>query len=582
MKAYEYIVKIKDYASDKMKMIGKAAGFTDGQLDKMIASANESGSATQKASLGAKAYSNSLGFLKTAALGVMTALVGVGALNIFTNIAKLGAESEQTKIKFQVLTQSVERGNKLFSELNEFANVTPFSNRDLQKNATTLLSFGISADKVKGTLSSLGDVAGGDAEKLGSLTLAYSQAQSAGKLMGQDLLQMINAGFNPLQEISRTTGESMASLKEKMSQGGISAEMLTQAFNSATSEGGMFYGMMDRMSGTLGGKWSTLVGTLQSHLANLGEKLAPLLIQFVDFGIKIIEYLPPTIAFFETLPGIIQENLDVIMLLGGAVGALSINFLASTIAAKAQAFWSGILTAKTWLLNTAMYANPAGLVVAGIMALIAVFIIAYRKIDWFRGAVLGAWEVLKGFGIMIYDFVITRIHELISGITGIGSALVKFFKGDFKGAVEEGKKSINQLTGVDSKKQLFEDAKGLGQKFSDGYKEGVSQIADNKLKDKKFNFFGNGQNSELINQPIDDLTTGFGDGADSAKNKTKGLEGVTGGGSKQTNITINLGKLQESTIINATTVNEGVQDMQEMIQQALLRLLNSTNQMQTN
>src|SRR5690606_25401177 len=93
----------------------------------------------------------------------------------------------------------------------------------------------------------IGDIAMGDANKMNSLTLAYSQMTSTGKLMGQDLLQMINAGFNPLNEISKKTGKSIGDLKKEMEQGKISANMVEKAFIGATSEGGQFYMMAEKM-----------------------------------------------------------------------------------------------------------------------------------------------------------------------------------------------------------------------------------------------------------------------------------------------------------------------------------------------
>lgn len=95
-------------------------------------------------------------------------------------------------------------------------------------------------------IKALGDIAMGDRNKLNSLTLAFSQMTASGRLMGQDLLQMINAGFNPLSEISRKTGKSIGVLKEEMEKGKISAEMVTQAFYSATQAGGQFHGMTER------------------------------------------------------------------------------------------------------------------------------------------------------------------------------------------------------------------------------------------------------------------------------------------------------------------------------------------------
>lgn len=92
-----------------------------------------------------------------------------------------------------------------------------------------MLGFGIESDKVMGYLKALGDISMGDSERFQSLALAFSQMSATGKLMGQDLLQMINAGFNPLKVISEETGKSIGELKDEMSQGKISAEMVQKA-----------------------------------------------------------------------------------------------------------------------------------------------------------------------------------------------------------------------------------------------------------------------------------------------------------------------------------------------------------------
>ena len=116
------------------------------------------------------------------------------------------------------------------------------------------MSFGMSAEEAQKRMKQLGDISQGDAEKFKSLTLAFAQMSSTGKLTGQDLMQMINAGFNPLEEISRKTGKSIGELKDEMSKGAISADMVAEAFASATSEGGRFYGSMEAQSKTFSGQ----------------------------------------------------------------------------------------------------------------------------------------------------------------------------------------------------------------------------------------------------------------------------------------------------------------------------------------
>jgi tape measure domain-containing protein len=370
--------------------------------------------------------------------------IGMAAFGAGKGIIKLGADLEQTRVSFQTMLGSADKGNKLLKDINEFANVTPFANSDLQDSAKVLLNFGVTGEKVIPTLKNIGDVSGGNKEKLRGLTLAFAQVSSAGKLQGQDLMQMINAGFNPLMEISRTTGESMASLKDKMAKGALSAQMVEQAFASATSEGGMFNGMMDKQSQTLSGKWSTLVGKFQDKIANFGEKMAPYLGKVVDFAIGVIDNVGKIPKVFRDVWKWIKNNLDIVIPLGVAIGSLTIALTASAIAAKAQSVWLGIVTTAQWALNVALNANPIGLIVAGIAALIAVVIviIKYWK-DWKSVMAL----FMGPFGVVIRMVDTFKRHwqkisdafsgeGMLAGIKAIGVMLIDFMLEPLQGILE--------------------------------------------------------------------------------------------------------------------------------------------------
>ena len=197
--------------------------------------------------------------------GVVTAVGGL-ALKSAIDIESLNAE-------FEVMLGSADKARKFTEDLQKMADFTPFDDKALAKNARTLLAFGVSQEKIFPSLQMLGDVAGRDAEKLSSLTLAFSQVSSGGKLTGQDLLQFINAGFNPLSVLAEKTGKSMSELKDEMSKGAISADMVAEAFKIATSEGGQFFGNMEKQSQTLGGLISTLVSKFNRMLAKVGMAL---------------------------------------------------------------------------------------------------------------------------------------------------------------------------------------------------------------------------------------------------------------------------------------------------------------------
>ena len=166
----------------------------------------------------------------------------------------------------KTLLGDADKANKLLADIKATAATTPFTLEGLADASRTLLSFGVSAEKIIPTMRMLGDVSGGNSEKLKSLTLAYAQVQSTGRLMGQDLLQMINQGFNPLQIISEKTGKSMAQLKKEMEQGAISSRDVAEAFKIATSEGGRFFKSMETQSQTLAGRISTLQDGFQEFL----------------------------------------------------------------------------------------------------------------------------------------------------------------------------------------------------------------------------------------------------------------------------------------------------------------------------
>lgn len=187
------------------------------------------------------------------------------------SVIQVRGEVEALSISFETLLGgNKQKAQALFSEIRTFAVNTPMMLNDLAKGAQMLLSFNIEADRVMPILKQIGDISMGDAQKFNSLTLAFSQMMSTGKLMGQDLLQMINAGFNPLSVISEKTGKSIGQLKKDMEAGAISSEMVADAFAAATAEGGKFHGMLEKQSKGINGSISNLKGAIDDMMNNIG------------------------------------------------------------------------------------------------------------------------------------------------------------------------------------------------------------------------------------------------------------------------------------------------------------------------
>ena len=218
-----------------------------------------------------------LGSIASGALkGVSTLIVGATAAlsaGAFAGV-KYNAQMEQYITSFGTMLGGAEKAQKMIASIKKFAAETPFELPDLAKGAQTLLAFGTAEEKIMPTMKMIGDVAQGNKDKFDSLTLAFAQISSTGRLMGQDLLQCINAGFNPLNEISKTTGKSVAQLKDEMAKGAISADMVAAAFQHATSEGGQFYNAMSAQSKTFNGQLSTMKDSAISFVGEMTQGFA--------------------------------------------------------------------------------------------------------------------------------------------------------------------------------------------------------------------------------------------------------------------------------------------------------------------
>ena len=184
------------------------------------------------------------------ATGAMTGLIGFGV--------KYNSEIEQLQTSFEVMTGSADKAKSVIEELTKLGAETPFETKDLAEVTQLLMNYGLTADDAIDKMKMLGDISQGSSEKMNRIAMAYGQMSSAGKVSLEDVKQMIEAGFNPLQEISQTTGESMASLYDRISDGTISVDEITASMERSTSAGGKYFQSMEKQSKTLNGQVSTL------------------------------------------------------------------------------------------------------------------------------------------------------------------------------------------------------------------------------------------------------------------------------------------------------------------------------------
>ena len=223
-------------------------------------------------------------------LGKIAGLVGGAAA-----LKQLASQIVSVRGQFQDMETAIETlvgkdmANKLMPQIKEMAKISPLTMTDIVGAEKMMLGFNIDAEKTIDYLKALSDVSMGNSQKFNSLTLAFSQMSAAGRLMGQDLNQMINAGFNPLQVISEKTGKSIAQLKEEMSKGAISAEMVQQAFIDATSAGGKFYNMSENASKTINGQISMMQDAMDAAFNEIGTKTEGIIIKSIKAATSLIQ-----------------------------------------------------------------------------------------------------------------------------------------------------------------------------------------------------------------------------------------------------------------------------------------------------
>ena len=353
------------------------------------------------------------------------------------------ASMESYLTNFKVMLGNEELAAAKISELRKMAASTPFALSDLTEGTQTLLQFGIAADDTTDVLKQLGDISLGNADKLQTLVRAYGKMSSAKKVTLENVNMMIDAGFNPLNQICDATGESMSDLYKRISDGRVSFEELQYAVQAATSEGGQFYNGMLEASQTFSGRMSTLkdnvaalTGELTSGLfAALGDlvvKLNDVVTSFLDSDEKM-DQLKDTIGIATS---VVAAAGAAFLAYKGYVALATAAEVAHTVAttamtaanAAAEAGATGLALAQA-ALNAVISANPVALLVSALAALATGLVTAYKTSETFRNAVNSAFSAVKNIAQSAIGTVVDWINDLVAKIEGAAAALANLKNG---------------------------------------------------------------------------------------------------------------------------------------------------------
>lgn len=488
--------------------------------------------------------------LKFAAIGAAAYKAG----EFISGTIQDSLDRQKLQVSFDVLTGSKELGQQLTKDLVDLQKNTILGG-EVFEGAQTMLGFGIDQSKVVDTLRMIGDVSMGDAEKFKSLSLAFAQISSAGKLQGQDLMQLINAGFNPLNEISKQTGKSIAQLKDEMSKGAISAKMVEDAFKGATGEGGQFENMLGQIAETSAGKMAQFSGAWQETKIKIGEAFEPVLQQLLEIG-------NAALPIIEEIAQAIQPFISLLLKIGKVIYDLRYIILGVGIAVE---IIKGITAAtKLWtiaqtLLNVVMIANPIGIIIVAVGALIGLIVTVVKKYDEWGAAI----TLLMGpLGMVI---------NLVQSFRRNWDAIVEAFKTD---GIVAGLKKIG-ITLLDAilypLQQLLEvmsKIPKIGDKFAAGAKKlqdfrtkmGAAASTNTSLSEKS----ATKETQDTLNEIAKNTSSNR--AAAAAANSE-----VASSGPKVVNV--NVQKFFDNIEFNTTNIEESVGKIEETVLEVLSRVL---------
>lgn len=230
-----------------------------------------------------------------------------GFKGLVVESSKVAAGFETIGIQLEVLTGSADKARRLMADLLELGKNTPLETKDLQESTKTLLQFGVALDDIIPLMQDLGDVSMGNGETLKSMTRVFGQVASAGRLTLEDVNQLINAGFNPLDSISKRLGTTMAETRKRITAGAVSSGALRDALTEATTSGGRFENMMGRIAKTTEGKLSNYKDAITDVKRILGEQVN---IGFGESLTKLTANIPRLNGIAEKVGKVISDLIE--------------------------------------------------------------------------------------------------------------------------------------------------------------------------------------------------------------------------------------------------------------------------------
>lgn len=286
-------------------------------------------------------------------------------------------EFQQLEIAMESIIGNKARADQLMSDVVEMAAKTPFSLAEVGQGAKQLLAVQEPVDEVMNSLRQLGDISAGLSVPLSQLIKAYGDVRAKGRLMGQEMLQFMNAGVPIVAELAKHMDVAESEVSDLVANGKVGFSDLKAVISNLSDEGGMFYNLMEKQSASLTGRLSNLGDSWDQMLNKVGESNEGILYAGIDGLNSLVEN-------YETVLDVLKAIVVTYGAYKGAVVLLHMAEKARNISGAISAWFrlaKGIKTAKAAQVdfNLATKMNPLGLAAAGVAALVAAITIFANK-----------------------------------------------------------------------------------------------------------------------------------------------------------------------------------------------------------
>ena len=221
--------------------------------------------------------------------GLKAVIAGAAGKKLYEVLIGSNAEMEQYLTSFEVMLGDAEKAQTMMNELNKMAAETPMELTDVISAGTLLMNYGVEAENLIGTMTQLGDLAAGNAQKFERVSVAYGQMLAKGKVTGEEMRQMTEAGVPLLQALADNIGVSTSEVQKLISAGKVGIPELNAAIEDLTTGTGQFAGMMEKQAQTFQGMLSTLSDEVAQFGRQAGEESFEILKESLADIMKMID-----------------------------------------------------------------------------------------------------------------------------------------------------------------------------------------------------------------------------------------------------------------------------------------------------